>query len=161
MSSPHTVLSVFHFCGGCARLTARRTLQGMRSRTGGYAQARGCAHEIIGMFERVGCRSQKISQLPYYKFSNYLFLARERFESSRRELLSPQHSTSAQRFSAFAAPNERRRLRSTHFKGGTATSHLRRCLATIAHVRIAARAPSRARQACVSGRKMPGKQTKK
>ena len=47
------------------------------------------------------------------------------------------------------APNERRRLRSTHFKGGTATSHLRRCLATIAHVRSAACAPRRAQQAAV------------
>ena len=48
----------------------------------------------------------------------------------------PQRATSAQRFSAFAAPNERRRLQSTHFKGVTATSHLRRCIATLAHVRI-------------------------
>ena len=79
-----------------------------------------------------------------------LFLARERFESSRWELLSPQRSSDAPRqHSTFTAPNERRRLRSTRFKGGTATSHLRRCLATIAHVRIAARAPRRAQQAAV------------
>ena len=54
----------------------------------------------------------------------FLFLARERFESSRWEKPKcplPQRATSAQRFSSLAAANERRRLRSTHFKGGTVT----------------------------------------
>ena len=60
-------------------------------------------------------------------------------------MLSPQRSSDAPRqHSAFTAPNERRRPRSTRFKGGTATSHLRRCIATLAHVRIAACTPRRA-----------------
>ena len=109
----------------------------------GNAMRWGSAIRICQNFlvRRMSASKQQILQL---------FLARERFESSRWELLSPQRSSDAPRqHSTFTAPNERRRLRSTRFKGGTATSHLRRCLATIVHVRIAACAPRRAQQAAV------------